>query len=141
MKGNKFRSADPSTEWLDMEDERFINWMMPSTYFNTYKAWFRVPQTIPAGEYKFRIYNQMDPALFDGQKLMGFEEIGPLGAKNYFVLFLTAVVFIASLVFSVIFRVMTNRENAIMHTIEKDSQRISRSVTKLQALTLNLINN
>ncbi len=57
LKGTKFRSTDKSKEWVDIEDERFINWMRPNTFPNVYKAWGRLEEEIEPGLYIAKIRN------------------------------------------------------------------------------------
>ena len=55
--GTKFRSVNRSEEWVNIEDERFINWMRPNTAKNVYKNWGRFEQDLKAGEYAVTIFN------------------------------------------------------------------------------------
>lgn len=114
--GNKFVSIDKDKEWVDIEDERFINWMMPSTYPSTYKGWFRLSpdeKEIPAGEYTFQVTNHLDTDLFSGSKYFGFEEYTNYGAKNYPLLLILILVCIVSTVFTCAFCVLVHRERSI----------------------------
>ena len=85
LKGNKFRSIDKTREWVNIESERLINWMRPNTWTNVYKAWGRLEDDLPAGQYTVKIFNDLDPDIFAGQKLFGLSVLSPLGGRNPFV--------------------------------------------------------
>ena len=55
--GTKFNSVNRSEEWVNIEDERFINWMRPNTAKNVYKNWGRFEEDLEAGEYTVTIFN------------------------------------------------------------------------------------
>lgn len=104
---------DKATYWVDVEDNRFINWMMPNTYPSAYKGWFRLKKNLPKGSYTFRVLNSMDVSKFDGEKFIGFEEYSMLGAKNYFTALVLIIISISSITFSIIFSKLLNSEKQL----------------------------
>jgi LEM3 (ligand-effect modulator 3) family / CDC50 family len=113
LKGNKFRNTNTTTQWIDIESDRFVNWMRPNTYPSTYKGWFRPTSSIAAGAYTFQVNNALDVSLFAGEKYFGFEEYSVIGAKNYILLFSMILVFIISTSLSVFFWVLIARESEL----------------------------
>ena len=57
LKGNKYNSVNTTKEWLDLEDERFINWMRPNTFPYAYKSWGRLEEDLEPGNYTLKIFN------------------------------------------------------------------------------------
>ena len=115
LEGNKFKNTDDaaSTQWIDIQSDRFVNWMMPNTYPSTYKGWFRPIGQIPAGQYTFQVNNALDASLFAGEKYFGFEQYSGIGAKNYIMLFSMVLIFIISAGLSVFFWVLIARESEV----------------------------
>ena len=52
---NKFNNIDLSKQWIDIKNERFINWMRTSPYNDFIKTWGRVDETIQAGKLQFTV--------------------------------------------------------------------------------------
>lgn len=116
MAGNKFKTINGDKQWVDIEDERFINWMMPNTYPSVFKGWFRLsPEelSIPPGEYTLQVTNHLDASLFGGSKYFGFEEYSQFGAKNLPTLLVLTLVFIVSTAFTVAFCVLVYKEKNV----------------------------
>lgn len=113
LKGNKFMNTNNKTQWIDVEQDRFVNWMMPNTYPSTYKGWFRPIGNIPSGTYTFQVNNALDTGLFAGEKYFGFEEYSAIGAKNYIMLFSMVLIFIISTSLSLFFWVLIGKEQAV----------------------------
>lgn len=123
MIGNKFKSINRDIEWVELEDERFVNWMMPNTYPSTYKGWFRIADdesAIQPGQYTFQVKNMLDRNLFKGKKYFGFEEYSSFGAKNMWVLLTFALMFVLSSTFACSFYVLITKEKNIMAMLAKD---------------------
>ena len=122
MIGNKFKSLDKTKEWVDVENERFINWMMPSTYPSTIKGWFRLgdsAESIPAGNYTFQVTNNLDAQLFNGEKYFGFEEYDHFGAKNLWLVLILSLVAIFSFTFTCVFYILSKKEANILKTYSR----------------------
>ena len=120
--GNKFKSVNKSEEWLDIESNRFVNWMMPNTYFSTYKAWFRPTQDILPGEYIFQVKNSLDTELFSGSKYFGFEEYSPIGAKNLILTEVMFLIFLMSVTLATNFYFLTTKEKQFEADFKSASQ-------------------
>ena len=114
LKGTKFSSKNTSLEWVDVESNRFINWMMPNTYPSTYKAWFRTLQPIYPGNYTFVVENGLDPSLFSGSKYFGFEDISIVGARNYITVLIVTVILLMSVSFTCIFNHLLGKEQLML---------------------------
>jgi len=106
FEGTKFKSTNKSREWVDVEDERFINWMRPNTLSNVYKAWGRFEQSLIPGEYIVKIYNFQDEARFGGHKYFGFASLTKLGADNSYIPIVLGIISICSMIFTGIFFVI-----------------------------------
>lgn len=55
---SKFKNYDLTKQWLDVTDERFINWMKSSSQPSFKKLWGIVNQDLEAGDYTISITNQ-----------------------------------------------------------------------------------
>lgn len=53
----KYQMGDPSKQWINVTDPRFMNWMRIATLSNFRKLWGRVNSGVPAGNYTLIIQN------------------------------------------------------------------------------------
>ena len=113
LKGTKFRSVDLSKEWTDIENERFINWMRPTTFQHMTKVWGRFERDIPAGPSLVLIDNMMDVENFDGAKYFGIEVGGWFGGRNMYMPVVMGVLTLCSLVFTFVFFITKRAEQDI----------------------------
>lgn len=75
----KFKNQDLNKQWIDVEKERFINWMKISPYNNVKKNWGRIETDLPKGDYSVTIENKWDSSKFGGKKYFGLTTTTALG--------------------------------------------------------------
>lgn len=80
----KFKNIDLSRQWIDMESERFINWIKTAPFSDFRKTWGLISNDLPAGSYTMEIQNFWDSSLFDGEKWFVISETNAFGGKNRF---------------------------------------------------------
>jgi len=80
----KFQNIDLSKQWVDMTNERFINWIKTAPFENFIKTWGVINENLPAGTYQIRIANTWNNLIFRGQKFVMLRETLFFGGKNYF---------------------------------------------------------
>lgn len=72
------------TQWLDVEDEHFINWMKVAAGPNFWKLWGVIEEDLESGSYEFEITNNYDVSGWGGKKYIILSTANALGGKNYF---------------------------------------------------------
>jgi len=70
------------TQWLDVQNEHFINWMQWATTPDWMKLWGRIDVPMPAGNYSLFPYNSFDVSLFQGSKYMVISTVNGLGGTS-----------------------------------------------------------
>ena len=75
----KFKNFDLSRQWINVEQERFINWMKISPFSDVRKTWGRINSNLPKGNYKLNVFNNWNSYIFDGKKYFGLTEVNGLG--------------------------------------------------------------
>eukprot|EP00358_Blepharisma_japonicum_P001361 CAMPEP_0202946684 /NCGR_PEP_ID=MMETSP1395-20130829/9821_1 /ASSEMBLY_ACC=CAM_ASM_000871 /TAXON_ID=5961 /ORGANISM="Blepharisma japonicum, Strain Stock R1072" /LENGTH=218 /DNA_ID=CAMNT_0049647427 /DNA_START=285 /DNA_END=938 /DNA_ORIENTATION=+ len=73
-----------TVQWIDKEDEHFINWMKIAAMRKFWKLWGVVDQDIKAGQYFVDITNNYDVSKWEGEKAVVLSTVNALGAKNFF---------------------------------------------------------
>jgi len=53
----KYQISNPSLQWYNVTDPRFMNWMRIATLPNFRKLWGRINNDLPAGNYTLLINN------------------------------------------------------------------------------------
>jgi len=69
-------------QYIDVEDERFINWMSFPTSDNWKKLWGIIDQDLPVGTYTFHIKNYYDVLGFHGEKHVILSNVTVLGGTS-----------------------------------------------------------
>ncbi|CAD8091264.1 unnamed protein product [Paramecium sonneborni] len=64
----KFSNINLDNQWIDMESERFINWMRPSPLSRFRKLWGRIDQDLEAGTYTVNIQINTNDAFAQTKK-------------------------------------------------------------------------
>ncbi|CAD8163278.1 unnamed protein product [Paramecium pentaurelia] len=64
----KFTNINLDKQWIDMESERFINWMRPSPLSRFRKLWGRIDQDLEAGTYTVNIQIKTNDAFTETKK-------------------------------------------------------------------------
>jgi hypothetical protein len=81
----KFRRAPSSneTQWIDPQNEHFINWMRISGLPNFSKLWGKIHQDLPAGDYVMTIGNNFSLKEWSGNKYFILTTNSSAGGANY----------------------------------------------------------
>ncbi|CAD8079650.1 unnamed protein product [Paramecium sonneborni] len=64
----KFTNINLDKQWIDMESERFINWMRPSPLSKFRKLWGRIDQDLESGTYTVNIQIKTNDAFAETKK-------------------------------------------------------------------------
>lgn len=79
------RAPDASTtQWIDVEDERFITWMRVAGMPDFRKPYGRIIEDMPAGNYSLVIENNFDVSSFQGHKKFFMSTTNSYGGRNTF---------------------------------------------------------
>jgi len=83
-KDRKFkRNPHASTrQYIDVLNERFINWMSFYTLYNWKKLWGIIDHDLPIGTYKFTIKNYYDVLSFSGEKHVILSNVTAIGGES-----------------------------------------------------------
>lgn len=81
---HKFKNVDLSRQWINMEDERFMNWVKIAPFSDFRKTWGVSNADIPKGTYLMTINNYWDSSIFEGQKWFVLSETNAFGGRNEF---------------------------------------------------------
>jgi hypothetical protein len=109
----KFKNTDLGKQWLDIEDERFINWIKVSPFENFIKTWGVINEDLPIGRYQFRVSNTWNSAIFGGRKSIILREANFFGGSNNFLggIFVTVgFLGISAVIFLLIWKVKNRRK-------------------------------
>ncbi len=101
----RFKRAEnyDKSQWIDVEDERFIVWMRPAGLPTFRKLWGKIKIDLSEGEYKLIIVNNYPVKSFKGKKSFVLSTVNGLGGKNNFLGIAYIVVGCFSLVMSAVF--------------------------------------
>ena len=99
----KFKNFDLSRQWINVEQERFINWMKISPFSDVRKTWGRINSNLPKGNYKLNVFNNWNSYIFDGKKYFGLTEVNGLGGQNDFLGISFLVMGSISIIFAILF--------------------------------------
>ena len=102
MRDHQFKNFDLSRQWINVQNERFINWMTIAPFDDFMKTWGRIDQDIPPGRYAVRINNVWDSDRFEGQKEVMLAQSYFYGTRNYFLGITFVVVGVLSTLFGVL---------------------------------------
>lgn len=80
----KYKNANLSLQWIDVEDERFANWMQLSLFSNFQKVWGVINVNMVAGNYMIVIQNNWNSGIFKGTKSIVLTQLGPLANASEF---------------------------------------------------------
>lgn len=80
----KFKNYDLKKQWIDVESERFINWMKIASFRNFRKTWGRIENDLEEGDYVVEVHNLWDSSVFGGKKRFGLAQSNEFGSKNLF---------------------------------------------------------
>ena len=79
----KFAKLDDGKEqWRDVEDERFINWMLPSGGHPIRKLWGIIETDINEGDYQLRVNSRWGVEDLDIKKYFILSTVNAMGGKN-----------------------------------------------------------
>lgn len=79
------------TQWIDVQNEHFINWMNVETFDNFRKLWGRIPTSLPKGSYKINVVDNYNVTMYKTKKFVVITDSNPLGENNFFGWLLIAV--------------------------------------------------
>lgn len=102
-RAHRFKNIDLNKQWIDMESERFMNWMKVSPFSNVHKVWGRIDTDLPKGQYTINIVSRWNSELFGGEKYWGLTTTNALGSDNSFMGVTYIVIGGLSLLMGVIF--------------------------------------
>ena len=98
-------------QWIDVENEHFINWMNVETFHNFRKLWGRIENDLDEGNYTFLIKNNYNVTKYKAEKFIVLSDSNIFGENNFFGIILVAVAilyFFTIVILSVIF--LLNRD-------------------------------
>lgn len=99
----KFKNIDLERQWIDVTDERFINWMKIAPFSTFRKTWGVVRADLPAGDYRLQVANNWNSALFEGEKWVVLSETNAFGGRNEFLAYAYLAVGALSIMLAFIF--------------------------------------
>lgn len=80
----RFKNANLSLQWIDIQQERFMNWMKVSPFMDFRKTWGVINSNLQAGNYTVFINPLWDSSIFSGQKWIVLSQTNAFGGRNYF---------------------------------------------------------
>ena len=83
-KQHKFKNIDLSRQWLNVEDERFINWMKVAPFSKFRKSWGVIAEDLPPGNYSVNVRNVWDSYVFNGKKWFVLADTNGFAGRNPF---------------------------------------------------------
>ncbi|XP_051912656.1 uncharacterized protein LOC127594977 [Hippocampus zosterae] len=83
-KGLKFKRSPNSAQeqWIDPEDERFINWMRVAGLPSFQKLWGVLETDLRPGSYTVQVDNQFNASFFGSSKALVLATASALGTRN-----------------------------------------------------------
>ena len=126
LQGTKFRSVNKSREWVSLDNEQFINWMRPNTLHHVHKSWGRILKDTPPGTYTVRIFNDLNPEVFSGQKIFGIAVLSPIGGSNPIVPITLLLISLSSLLLVAIFHALAKVDKSVDLVVDGHDQKLAR---------------
>ena len=114
----KFRNIDLSRQWIDVTDERFINWMRISPYNSFVKTWGKINAGVPSGTLEVVVSNSWRTEAFRVRKSFILTNADFYGTPNTFL----AVFFILFGFFSLGFWILMMFQLVGLYRRRKQSQ-------------------
>ena len=93
---NKFykrRNDYKIKQWIDVENEHFINWMNIETFHNFKKIWGKIDIDLKPGNYNLYIKNNYDIKKYDAEKYFCLSNTNRFGINNSFGYFFIGIGF------------------------------------------------
>lgn len=81
-KTERYKNIDPSKQWTDVTDERFMNWMRVAARPTFRKLWGIINSDVEAGTYSLNIDNNFNSAAFNSNKYLILTTINSFGGQN-----------------------------------------------------------
>lgn len=98
-------------QWIDVENEHFINWMNVETFDNFRKLWGRITMDLPAGNYSITVNDNYNVDMYKAKKFIVITDANPLGQNNFLGWLLVAIGIYCSLVILVLWVIkLSNKE-------------------------------
>lgn len=123
---HKFKNYDLSKQWLNVENERFINWMKVAPFSKFRKTWGKIDQDLETGSYILEIDNKWDSKIFGGKKKFGLIEANEFGSQNYFLGYSYIFIGCLSFVFAIGFSIRKiQRPKGVLEKRLKEAEKIN----------------
>ena len=87
----KRRADYQNRQWIDVENEHFINWMNIETFHNFKKLWGKIDFDLKPGNYNLIISNNYDIKKYDADKYFCISNTNAFGINNLFGYFFIAI--------------------------------------------------
>lgn len=81
---NNYQNANLSLQWMDMKNERFVNWIQLALFSSFQKAWGLINANMALGNYKIVVGNNWNAALFNGTKSVIISQLSAFGGASDF---------------------------------------------------------
>ena len=97
----KRRKNYKNVQWIDVENEHFINWMNAETFNNFRKLWGKINIVLEEGNYYLIAHDNYDISRYDGKKLFVISNGNVFGINNligYFFIGVSIYLFIIILI-------------------------------------------
>ena len=108
----KRRKDYKSKQWIDVENEHFINWMNIETFHNFKKIWGRIDIDLKPGNYNLYIKNNYDIKKYEGDKYFCLSNANKFGINNSFGYFFIGIGFYLLIVILLLWvRYLLSKEN------------------------------
>ena len=112
---NKFykrRNDYKIKQWIDVENEHFINWMNIETFHNFKKIWGKIDIDLKPGNYNLYIKNNYDIKKYDAEKYFCLSNTNRFGINNSFGYFFIGIGFyLLVVIFLLWVKYLLNKEN------------------------------
>ena len=112
---NKFykrRNDYKIKQWIDVENEHFINWMNIETFHNFKKIWGKIDIDLKPGNYNLYIKNNYDIKKYDAEKYFCLSNTNRFGINNSFGYFFIAIgVYLLVVIFLLWVKYLLSKEN------------------------------
>ena len=98
-------------QWIDVENEHFINWMNVETFHNFRKLWGRIEEDLDIGNYTVLIKNNYDISQYNAEKFVVLCDSNIFGEViffGYFLIIIASYCFLVILILWVL--ILSNRE-------------------------------
>ena len=87
----KRRADYQNRQWIDVENEHFINWMNIETFHNFKKLWGKIDFDLKPGNYNLIISNNYDIKKYDADKYFCISNTNAFGINNLFGYFFISI--------------------------------------------------